>query len=348
MAGRRQLERLLEIDRRIRAGKYPNARQLAADLEVSERTIYQDREFLLERLGAPLAYDRRRGGWYYTDPTWVLPSVMVTEGELLAFFLSVEVARRYLGTAFEAPLRSAVAKITAGLKEQVAVDLEELRSAYAFATPSTVTVKEQLLVDLHRAIRDRRRVRMHYYTASRDCWQTRVVEPYYLYNCRGDWYLVAFDHFRRQMRVFQTGRVDWWEVLPEGFVRNPNFSLEEWLAQAFQTERGEEVVEVAVRFDAYQARYIRERLWHPTQQIEELFDGGLILRFRTGGLAEVRRWVMGYGSHAEVLAPEELRREVAAEARAVARLHARRRRSPSPAGGSGPPGPRGKGRTGMT
>ncbi|MBC7104865.1 MAG: WYL domain-containing protein [Firmicutes bacterium] len=319
----------MEIDRRIRAGKYPNARQLAADLEVSERTIYQDREFLVERLGAPLAFDRRRGGWYYTDATWVLPSTMVTQGELLAFFLSIEVARRYLGTAFEGPLRSAVAKITAGLKDQVVVDLEDLRSAYAFATPSTVAVKEQLLVDLGRAIRERRRVRMHYYTASRDSWQTRTVEPYYLYNLRGDWYLVAFDHFRGQMRVFQTGRVDWWEVLPEGFVRNPRFSLEEWLAQAFQVERGEEVVEVAVRFDSYQARYIRERLWHPTQEVEELPDGGLILRLRTGGLAEVRRWVMGYGSHAEVLAPEELRREVAAEARAMARLYGRRKRAPA-------------------
>lgn len=69
------------------------------------------------------------------------------------------------------------------------------------------------------------------------------------------------------------------------------------------------------------ARYIRERRWHPTQESEEMPDGGLLLRFRTGGLAEVRRWVMSYGSHAEVLVPENLRREVGEEIRKMVRLY---------------------------
>lgn len=321
MSGRQQLERILEIDRQIRAWKYPNASRLARKLEVSERTIYQDRQFLLDRLRAPLAYDRRYGGWYYTDPNWALPAVLVTEGELLAFFLSVEMARRYLGTAFEVPLRSAVEKITTGLKEQIQINLEELSACYTVAATPAVTVKEQLILDLHSAIQKCRQVKMHYYTASRDCRQTRVVEPYHLYNLRGDWYLIAYDHLRGEMRTFHAGRIDWWELLPQSFKRDPEFSIEKWMALAFQAERGEEPVEVVIRFDAYQARYIREKRWHITQEIEELQDGGLLLRFRTGGLAEVKRWVMGYGSHAEVLAPEDLRREVYEEVQSMVRMY---------------------------
>ncbi|KUK36035.1 MAG: hypothetical protein PWQ39_871 [Thermacetogenium sp.] len=321
MSGRQQLERIMEIDRQVRAKLYPNARSLARELEVSERTIYQDRQFLLDRLGAPLAYDRQRGGWYYTDPTWVLPSVLMTQGELLAFFLSVEAARRCLGTPFEAALRSAVKKITASLKAPVEVNLEELRRSFTFASYPNVGVPEEFLLDLQRAVQEQHQVKIHYYTASRGCWQERVVDPYHLYNRSGDWYLIAFDHLRSAYRIFHTGRVDRWEVLKSGFTRDPDFHLEEWMGQAFQIERGEEPVEVAVRFDAYQARYIRERRWHPTQTVEELPDGGLILRFRTGGLAEVKRWVMGYGSHAEVLAPQSLREEVAAEAGEVVKLY---------------------------
>ena len=70
-------------------------------------------------------------------------------------------------------------------------------------------------------------------------------------------------------------------------------------------------------FDNYQARYIRARQWHPTQTIDEHDDGTLTLRFRSGALAEVRRWVMSYGSHAEVLAPAELRAEVNEEGAAM-------------------------------
>jgi predicted DNA-binding transcriptional regulator YafY len=315
----------MEIDRQVRSELYPCARSLALELEVSERTIYQDRQFLLDRLHAPLAYNRRRGGWYYTDPTWVLPSVLITEGELLAFFLSVEAARRFLGTPFEAALRSAVTKITGSLKAPVEVNLEELRECYVFASPPTLGVREDFLLDLHHAIQERHQVRIHYYTASRGCWQKRVVDPYHLYNRGGDWYLIAFDHLRSAFRTFHTGRVDRWETLTSGFTRDPNFRLDEWMAQAFQLERGEELAEVVICFDSYQARYIRERRWHPTQKVDELADGGLILRFRTGGLAEVRRWVMGYGSHAEVLAPESLREEVAAESRSVVAFYEARR-----------------------
>ncbi|MFC1465000.1 MAG: hypothetical protein ACFLMY_09140 [Candidatus Brachytrichaceae bacterium NZ_4S206] len=40
MSQRQQLMRIMEIDRQVRAGKYPNAESLATDLGVSRRVIY--------------------------------------------------------------------------------------------------------------------------------------------------------------------------------------------------------------------------------------------------------------------------------------------------------------------
>ncbi|HVN56606.1 MAG TPA: WYL domain-containing protein [Anaerolineaceae bacterium] len=316
MSQRQQLERIMEIDAQIRAGLYPNAARIAAKLEVSPRVIFQDKAFMLNRLGAPITFDRLRGGWCYTDPTWTLPSMFVTEGELLAFFLSVEVAQRYLGASFEAPLRSAVSRLAASLGERAQVSLEELRQHYTFAAPAAPGVDARLLVDLHRAIQDQLQVRMRYYTASRDEWTERTVDPHHLYNLRGDWYLFAFDQPRQEMRSFHLGRVDWWQVLASRFERVPGFSAQEWMSSAFQAERGGPPQQVAIRFDAYQARWIRERRWHETQQdLEELPGGGVILRFRSAGLDEIQRWAMQFGSHAEVLAPPELRQAILAEIR---------------------------------
>lgn len=140
------------------------------------------------------------------------------------------------------------------------------------------------------------------------------MEPYHLYNRGGEWYLIAFDHLRSAYRIFHTGRIEWWEVLPATFGRDPDFCLEDWMAQAFQLERREQLMDVAVRFDACQAPYIRERRWHPTQEIEELPDGGL---------SEVKRWGLSYGSHATVLVPPGLREKVAAEARELMRLYSK-------------------------
>ncbi len=317
MSQRQQLERIFEIDRQIRGGLHPNARRLASSLEVTPRVIYKDREFMIDRLGAPIVYDRDRGGWAYSDRTWILPSVIIKEGELLAFFLSVDLAQRYLGTAYAEPLRSAVGKIAKSLKGPAFVDLEAMRSHHTFAPPAAAAVKLEALLDLHRAIKDRRSVRMRYYTASRRERGERTVDPYELFNAKGEWYLIARDHRRREIRQFHVGRVESWQILDLGFVRDATFSMAAWLRTAFQTQTGNKPVEVRIRFDANQAPYIRERRWHDTQRIEDLPDGGLILCFTTGALDEVRRWVLQYAQHAEVLEPPELH---AAVAEAVSRM----------------------------
>lgn len=317
MSQRQQLERIFEIDRQIRAGLYPKAEDIAEKMECSRRVIFSDKRFMVDRLGAPIKFDRERGGWHYADPTWVMPNIMVTEGELLAFFLSIEVAQRHMGTELESPLRSAIEKISATIKGPVAIDLEKLRAHYTVAPPFTAAASERVLLDLHKAIQERRQVRMNYFTNSRGEWTERTVNPHHLYYENDAWYLFAFDHFRQKMRNFHLGRIDWWELLPARFERNPSFSVDDWMGQAFQGIRGGKSQPVAVRFDTEQAPWIRERRWPQGYEIEEVEDG-LILHFETGGLEGVKMWVMQYGPHAEVLEPPELRQMVAEELRLAA------------------------------
>lgn len=312
MSQRQQLERIIEIDRQIRAGLYPNAARLAERLEVSMRAVYTDKRFMVDRLHAPIEFDRERGGWYYTDHAWSLPTTFATEGELLAFFLSVDVARRYLGTAFEAPLRSAIAKLADSLGDRIQVSLEQLRQSFTFAAPEAPAVAPELLADLQRAIQQQLPMAVHYYTASRDAWTERIIHPYHLYNTSGDWYVFAYDLRRQEVRNFHVGRIDRWSLQAGRFERAPDFSPRQHMQAAFQAERGGDLHSVVIRFGPEPARYIRERRWHASQEpLEELADGGVVLRMTVSGLGEVKRWVMQYGPGAEVLAPASLRRSVA-------------------------------------
>jgi predicted DNA-binding transcriptional regulator YafY len=307
MSQRQQLERIMEIDRRIRDGEYPNANRLAKDLEVSRRVIFVDRDFMINRLGAPIEYDRLHRGWYYADETWVLPGIIVTEGELLAFLLSVEVAKRYLGTRLEETLRSAVEKLSRNVKGSISVDLDTLRSYYSFSAPALISANEQALLDLHHALATSHKVWMHYYTASRNEHTERTIHPYHLTNIRGDWYLIAYDELRGEMRNFAVARIEEWKLTEEKFKRNPEFSVIQHMGSAFQAERGEKTVDVVIRFAPQAARYVREKHWHDTQKIEEQEDGGLTLKLNISGLGEVKRWVLQYGTNAEVIAPSQLR-----------------------------------------
>lgn len=74
----------------------------------------------------------------------------------------------------------------------------------------------------------------------------------------------------------------------------------------FQSEVGGKPVPVTIWFDASTAPYVRERPWHPTQEIQEHPDGSLTLHLVVGGLNELKRWVLGYGKGAVVKEPPEL------------------------------------------
>src|SRR5689334_11996117 len=109
--GRRQGEdaldrwpRVLWLDQEIRSGRAPNVQGLQEQFGIKRRTAFNAIAYLRYSLEAPLVYDRRRGGYTYSDPTYALPAVFLVEGELVALLLAEQVSRQYLGTPLEQPL----------------------------------------------------------------------------------------------------------------------------------------------------------------------------------------------------------------------------------------------------
>lgn len=94
----RHLERLLKIDALVRSDEKYTASKLAEELEVSERSIRYDLEFLKDRYHAPLQFTRAKG-YHYADPTWNLPSVPLTQGELLALTLGAKMLEHFSETS---------------------------------------------------------------------------------------------------------------------------------------------------------------------------------------------------------------------------------------------------------
>lgn len=320
-----KLERIYWIDEQIRANRYPNAHTVQAHFELrSTRIAYDDRKFLINRFGAPIKHDRTRNGWYYTDTTYFLPAIMLTSEEITAFFLGEELFRRYLGTPFETPLRLALDKIKQHLPDHVSYDAQKETTAFTFTGGGRAMVDPELLLELNNTIHLKRSIEIEYYSASSGQTSKRTVDPYHLNNIHGDWYLIAYCHTRREPRDFLTSRIKAHKHLPSTFQVDPDFSLNAYLETGFLAERATKPENIVIKFDEYQARWIRERQWHPSQQIEELPSGGLILRLNVGGLGEVKRWVMGYGSRAEVLEPESLRREIEEEIKKMQQIYNKR------------------------
>jgi len=93
-----------------------------------------------------------------------------------------------------------------------------------------------------------------------------------------------------------------------------DFSIEEYFGDSLTLERGTPQ-KIIIEFDSTQVPYVKDKVWHSSQQIEELPDGGFRLSLTTGSLGEIMRWVMSLGSHAVVVEPEILRQRIIKELR---------------------------------
>lgn len=316
LASRPMLRRLVCLDQRIRSGTYPNARTLAAELEVSPRTIYRDLDFLRLSWGAPIEFCPRRNGFFYRDRDYALPLLRLTEGELLALFVAERVMQHYRRTPYGRDLATAFEKLAAQLPDTISLDLTHLQDAYSIRGPEANVGDLDCFRKVARAVREGRQLELVYWSASHGKTCRRVVDPYHLTSVSGDWYLVAYCHLREEVRMFVPGRIQSLRETGERFERPADFRIEEYLDGSFRALRGDgRARRVRLRFTAEAARWVREKQWHPSQRLRPCKDGSLEVCFRLTHLEEVKRWVLSYGSSCEVLEPAELRQQVVEELR---------------------------------
>ena len=311
-ATRFPLERLVAIDRAIRAGYFPNATSLGRELEVDPRTIHRDIEFARDRLNAPIVFDARRNGYTYSDPGYRFSSISITEGELVALFVAERALRQYQGSPFSADLERAFAKIQAGLTDRISVEFGRLGESYSLHTTAPASCEPGLFGDMAKAVIGKRRLIIEYASISRKEPARREVDPYHLAGVDGQWYLVAYCHLRREVRLFVPSRIVDLELTEQRFEVPADFRIENYLGKSFSVFRGEsgETHEIRIRFRGVAARLVAERTWHPTQTIERTAEGDLIVGLTLSHLREVERWVLSWGADAEVLEPIELRESV--------------------------------------
>ncbi len=319
-----QLNRLHYIHQAVEEGTYPTCRKLAEKLEVRERTINRDLDFLRNEWSAPLEFDRRKNGWYYTA-LFQLPFPRLSQGEALALLSGLDLMNKCRGSGLEGAVEGLLAKLPFILPEAVSLDEGALRQGVSFSLEPPRGDQEKVARwsgALREAVNGRHCIEMDYYSPARGEVNRRRVAPYHLHYFQGCWYLVGYCHWRREVRTFAVDRIKDLSPLPaETFAAPADFSPRAYFDEAWRLERGGEPVKVVVRFAPLLARRLRGRLYHPSQVTEEGGDGSLTLAFTVRGLNEIRRWVLQFGGDAEVLEPPELRAELAEAGRSLAEMY---------------------------
>lgn len=309
--------RIVRLHHLIKDGSFPNLASAARALDSTCRTIKRDFQFLRVHHHAPLAYDRQRHGYFYTEPSFTLPGgPSVTEAELFAVLVAHKAIAQYHGTPFHQPLQMAFQKLTGQLDRHERYTMEHLREAVSFRPLAPEDADLETFQTVTRALQQRRVVKFHYRKPGQKELQLREVHTYHLTCGENRWYLLGYDTDAADVRTFALGRISAPVLTDQRFEKPASFDPNKYLGASFGVMKGDGDYEVVIEFDAWATDQLRGRQWHPTQTVRELPGGGSRLRMRLSGLEEVERWILSWGTHANVLQPAPLAvrlREIAAK-----------------------------------
>jgi proteasome accessory factor B len=291
---------------------------VAGFVGMSRRTVYRDLKALEGEIGIPLWSEG--GRWGIVEGAAFLPPLRLTMDEAVAFFLAARLTTQF-ADRYDPDTGAAFQKLAEILPPVVARHLERTIDVLASRPPDERLTHHLRL--LARAWSERRVVELTYDVATsspgRPPRRARV-RPYLLEAAATTraLYLIGFDESRGAVRTFRLGRILDLSLTRDTFEAPDPAIVQESLGRAWGVITDQEEVEVVLRFDRDVAGRVTETTWHPTERVERQADGSVVWRCRVPGTLEIKRWILSWGADVEVLAPPQLREEVAETLRSAA------------------------------
>lgn len=303
------LERYYWFDSRVRANRFPNAKNLAENFEISSKTAQRTIDFMRDRLKAPLEYNPGKRGYVYTDNSFALPPLHVSQEELV----SILIARDLLSGSAEGLISRTIQSFEQKLfftMGGIGFTEDKLRHSFSAVWNGHSPAQAGIFKVVVEALLGNRLFACRYRSPGTGLTTERKIEPHHLQHYMGSWVLIGWCCLRRNWRKFFLSR------MYEPFLTDEIFksrSKEDWeplIHSSFGIFQGGKEIPITLRFNPFRARWIKEQMWHPSQTLKELPDGGLDLSFPVTDFREVKLKILQFGADVEVIEPEELRAEV--------------------------------------
>ncbi|MGH8068484.1 MAG: helix-turn-helix transcriptional regulator [Candidatus Entotheonellia bacterium] len=247
--------------------------QLQRTLGISRVQFFEDMRLLEEAFGFKVQFNRTKHSYeILEDPYLTLVDLKLSE----AFALILAV--RQLSAAGDYILTYEAIE---GIKKIVASAQPELRRFLQNVLDETVLRQgfgcdASILESLRQACADHHHVLITYEHYDQDTVWRHAIDPYQLFFRRRALYLDAYDKGTRALRVFRVNRIKQVELTGVRGVMVTDYSLSRRFQDTFSTFVGEGTTTVKVRFSKRIAPYIKESLWHGSQRLTALPDGGLL------------------------------------------------------------------------
>lgn len=304
-----RLARILRVLEMIQGRARYGAKEIAAELEVSERTIFRDL-VVLELAGVPWFYDEedRR---YRVRPGYNFPALNLDDGELIGQ-ATAAVLTTAPGLDVTRGAMPATRKLRANSGERAAKLLEDVEQVTAVLDLKLAdhSRSHEIIRTIQWSLTRPRRLMGTYLSPYEERTKRLDLHPYRLCLIRQAWYLVARPDGGDGPRTYRVARFRTLRPSDHPATVPECFDLQAYFGNAWGVYRGVRSYDVEVQFSPEAAELVTETTWHATQESERHEDGSVSLHFVVDGLDEIVHWVLGWSGRVTVVRPPELREMV--------------------------------------
>ncbi len=284
---------------------------LAKEMGVSERTVKRYIAYMRGILGVEIIWEPTSRSYYCERHYDYLPLLRITGEEALSLTLASKTFATWKGSALGKALNSVLVKVGQVIGGAVSVPVSEIKGLVSTPQIGREHDREHTWFGpLLEAVRRKRELKILYKKPGAERAENRTLWPLHLALMDHQWVLVFWDPNIVEPRKFLLNRIEAVEKTQNTFSSPIDFNLDDYLKNSFGLFTGDNVIEVKIHFDKLAAPFIRERKWHTSQQIKELPKGEINAHFKVNHLMDIQRWVLSWGSHAEVLKPKKLRTQI--------------------------------------
>jgi CRISPR-associated endonuclease/helicase Cas3 len=290
--------------------------EIAALTGMTTRTVYRDIRALEEELEMPIFQAGR--GRYGIEKKSFLPPLPLSLAEAVVLFLATRLIARW-SDEYDQTVVSAFTKLADVLPQPIARHVAATMLRVGRADRNEPFTRN--FATVAQAWADGKVVEFDYEPAGGEARRARV-RPYFLEPdaASHNVYLIGFDETVDAMRTYKVERIRSSTLTADPYEIPADFDPDKWLAHSWGIWSSDttEIAEVRLRFDASVANRVHESVWHRSQHLTELEDGGVEMVLTVAGIVEIRPWILSWGDAVEVLEPPALRDSVATAVRGAA------------------------------
>ncbi|WP_420150424.1 helix-turn-helix transcriptional regulator [Spirosoma sp.] len=286
----------------------------------SMSSLEKDIQRLREDHDAPIAYDKRRNGYYYTDPQFRLLRLMLSPDDMEALDYAREVLTATQGASVAGELANALQKVRQSLDIIREVKTETLTRRVVYVEERILGGNRHYVPLLIRAINQNRQIAFHYRKHETDESVTlteksklRTLHPILLREVADSWYVIGYDEPSGKERTFALDRMSDLEItddtcaVPDDVLTNVSELFEHIYGI---TDSSGPVEEILLSFSPLFGRYVKAKPIHQTQEVVRDTDSECVVRLRLAPNRDLLMHLRSYGEHVAVLQPASLAKEI--------------------------------------